>query len=569
MSTYYRRFKMHFLNYRVRILIGIAVCTLVGLAIWGMASLESYYRNITLATMPLQMLMMAVNAVVFVFLYMSVFRGGFSKMDNKKVKATDVNVRFSDVIGMDEAKEEAWEVVQLIKDHTRLKKIGGKILRGILMIGPPGCGKTYLAKAIATEAGLPYLSMSASEFVEIFVGVGASRVRKLFKQAAQLAYGFGGCIVFIDELDAMGRNRVFNQMGGGQETNSTLNQLLVQMDGLGGRQENVIVIGATNAAEDSMDPALLRPGRFDRKVYITRPGLEAREKVFEYYLGKVKHDADIDTKQLARKAIGKTPAEIENMIKESALIATRNGKDAVSYTEITEAIERIELGVKNKIKMNDREKTMTAYHETGHLMATFLMHPRDDVFKASIIPRKSSLGVVHPTPREEWFCEDREAILADIKVCVASYVAEKLKFGTTTNGVSGDFRAAMHFAHQMVWRFGMGPSGYVGDYHVIPENQLSEDVKRILNEDSNKILRECMKEVEEMLVKENKIFERFAHELLTKSELEYDDIEAIFAEYGKENPRTFAAKQNGKESSKPSDGGDSTKSKGDSPPKTA
>ena len=308
MSNYYRRLRMHFLNYRVRILVGIAVVTLIVLAIWGMASLESYYRNITLATMPLQMLLMAINAVVFVFLYMSVFRGGFAKLDTKKVKATDVNVRFTDVIGIDEAKDEAWEVVQLIKDHARLQKIGGKILRGILMVGPPGCGKTYLAKAIATEAGLPFLSMSASEFVEIFVGVGASRVRKLFKQAASLAYGFGGCIVFIDEMDAIGRHRKFNVWGGGQETDTTLNQLLVQMDGLGGRQENIVVIGATNAAEDSLDEALLRPGRFDRKVYITRPGLEGREKIFQYYLGKVKHEASIDVGHLARIAVGKSPA---------------------------------------------------------------------------------------------------------------------------------------------------------------------------------------------------------------------------------------------------------------------
>src|SRR3989338_7530037 len=268
-SNYYRRWKMHFLNYRARILIGIAVVVLIILAIWGMTSLESYYRNITLATMPMQMLLMAINAVVFVYLYMAVFRGGFSKMDKKTIKGTDVNVRFSDVVGIDEAKEEAWEVVQLIKDHSRVKLIGGKILRGILMVGPPGCGKTYLAKAIATEAGLPFLSMSASEFVEIFVGVGASRVRKLFKKARALAYGYGGCIVFIDELDAMGRNRVFNQFGGGSETNSTQNQLLVEMDGLGDREENVIIIGATNAQEDVLDPALLRPGRFARKAYIT------------------------------------------------------------------------------------------------------------------------------------------------------------------------------------------------------------------------------------------------------------------------------------------------------------
>src|SRR3990167_6220359 len=247
MSNSYRRLKMHFLNYRAKILIAFAAVILVILAIWGMMSLESYYRNITLATMPLQMLMVAMNAVIFVYLYLVVLRDGFAKFDRKSVNAKEVNVRFSDVIGMDAAKEEAWEVVQLIKDHARLKRVGGKILRGILMIGPPGCGKTYLAKAIATEAGLPFISMAASEFVEIFVGVGASRVRQLFQKARSLAYGFGGCIVFIDELDAMGRNRVFNQFGGGSETNSTQNQLLVEMDGLTGREENVIIIGATNA----------------------------------------------------------------------------------------------------------------------------------------------------------------------------------------------------------------------------------------------------------------------------------------------------------------------------------
>lgn len=539
MSNYYRRLKMHFLNYRTRILIAISVIILIILSVWGLASLESYYRNITLATMPINMLIMAVNAVVFVYLYMVVLQGGFSKMDKKNINAKDVNVRFQDVIGMDAAKEEAWEVVQLIKDHARLKRVGGKILRGILMLGPPGCGKTYLAKAIATEAGLPFLSMSASEFVEIFVGVGASRVRKLFKKARQLAYGFGGCIIFVDELDAMGRNRVFNQFGGGSETNSTLNQMLSEMDGLGGREENVVVIGATNASEDSLDPALLRPGRFDRKVYVVRPNLEDREKLFQYYLNKVKHDSSIDVSVLARKAIGKSPAEIENIVKESALIATRKGLDAVGYKEITEAIERIELGIKNKIKMNQKEKEMVAYHESGHLIITYLLHPRDDVFKASIIPRKGSLGVVHPTPREEWFVHDREALLADIKVCVASYVAEKMKFGTTTSGVSADFKQAMQIAHQMVWKLGMGSSGYIGDYSSIPENELSNDVKTKLNNDTNQVLQDCMKEAQDVLTREREILERFAHELLVKEELEYDEIEAIFSEYGKSNPRVF------------------------------
>lgn len=542
MSNGYRRLKMHFLNYRTRILVVLASVILVVLAVWGMMSLESYYRNITLATMPLQMLMVAMNAIIFVYMYLTVMRDGFSKMDNKNVKGSDVNVRFSDVVGIDEAKEEAWEVVQLIKDHARLKKIGGKILRGILMVGPPGCGKTYLAKAIATEAGLPFLSMSASEFVEIFVGVGASRVRKLFKKARSLAYGFGGCIVFIDELDAMGRNRVFNQFGGGSETNSTQNQLLVEMDGLDTQQESVIVIGATNAQEEVLDPALLRPGRFDRKVYIVRPGLEGREKLFQYYLSKVKHEASIDIGHLARKAVGKSPAEIENIIKESALIATRNGKDVISYKEITEAIERIELGVKNKIKIQDSEKQMTAYHEAGHLITIYFLHPTDDVFKASIIPRKTSLGVVHHQPREEYYSHDRDKLLADIKCAVAGYVAEKVKKGVTTTGVSADFSNAMKVAHFMVWKLGMGPSGYIGDYTAIPENELSETVKTKLNEDTNLILRECMREVEELLKHEKIIFERFAHELLVRQELEYDEIETIFAEYGKANPRAFEKK---------------------------
>ncbi len=539
--NFYRRFKMHFLNYRTKIIVISGVIALIVLSVYGMMSLESYYRNITLAQMPISILLVIVNSLVFVYMYAMVLQGGFTKMDKKSVNGKEVNIRFSDVIGIDEAKEECWEVVQLIKDHAKLKRIGGKILRGILMVGPPGCGKTYLAKAIATEAGLPFLAMAASEFNEVFVGVGSSRIRTLFKKARSLAYGFGGCIIFIDELDAMGRRREFNQFGG-SESNNTQNQLLVEMDGLTGNAENVIVIGATNAAEDILDPALLRPGRFDRKVYITKPGLDGREALFKYYLSKVKHEASIDVGRLARKAVGKTPAEIENVVKESALIATRNGKEVVSLKEISEAIERIELGVKNRIKMTDKEKEMTSYHETGHLIVGYLIHPRNDVFKASIIPRKGSLGVVHPQAVEEWFSQDRESLSADIKSYLAGYAAEKIKYGTTTSGVSSDFRGAMLIAHNMVWRLGMGPSGLVGDYTSIPENEISSDTKRVLNQDADKILKQCLQEVEELLKKENVLFERFAQELLHKGELEYDEIEAIFAEYGKVNPRKFSLK---------------------------
>lgn len=536
MSSYYRRLRMHWLEYKVKLLIAFAVLLLVGLSVWGLWSLESFYRQITLAQLPVTILIGGIHAIVFTYMYLVVLRGGFTKTDRKEVKGKEVNIRFSDVIGIDAAKEEAWEVVALIKDHVRLQQVGGKILKGILMIGPPGCGKTYLAKAIATEAGLPFISMAASEFVEIFVGVGASRVRSLFKKARSLAYGLGGCILFIDELDAMGKNRTYNQWGN-TETNSTQNQLLVEMDGLGAREENVIIIGATNAPEDTLDPALLRPGRFDRKVYIARPNLEGRQKLFDYYLGKVKHEAGIDTGVLARKSVHYSPAEIEAVVKESALIAIRNKKDIVSYKEITEAVERIELGFKTNVKMTPREKEMTAYHESGHLIVTYLLHPTDDVFKASVIPRRQSLGVVHRQPREELFNQSRDTMLANIKTCLAGYVAERIKFGVTTSGVSDDFRKAMMIAHGMVWVLGMGPTGMVGDFTAVPEQELSDEVKAKLNYDTNKILQECIREVEEVLKREATLLDRFAHELVQREELEYDEIEAIFTEYGKPNPR--------------------------------
>jgi len=300
---------------------------------------------------------------------------------------------------------------------------------------------------------------------------------------------------------------------------------------------------------------LVRPGRFDRKVYIIRPGLEGREKLFEYYLSKVKHDASVDVGHLARKAVGKTPADIENIIKESALLATRDGKDIVTYKEITEAIERIELGVKSRIKMTDREKEMTAFHEAGHLVTMFLLHPTKDVFKASIIPRKSTLGVVHGQPREEIFSDDRVTYIANIKTSLAGYVAERIKRGVTTEGVSSDFRSAMSTAHVMVWKLGMGPSGYVGDFSAIPEKELSETVKTRLNDDTNKILQQCIAEVDKLLTDEREILDRFAHELLQRQELEYDDIEQIFSEYGKANPRAFEEEKEKKKSAEKSSDG--------------
>lgn len=531
--AFIKKIRMFWSEYWVRILTIGGTILLIILSVWGLSSLESFYLHMTLATLPLQLIMVAMNALIFVYFYMTVFRGGFSKLEKISIKSQDVTVKFSDVIGIDEAKEEAWEVVELIKDRARLKTIGGKILRGILMSGPPGCGKTYLAKAIAAEAGIPFLSMPASGFTEIFVGVGSSRVRKLFKKARRLAYGYGGCIVFIDELDAIGRGRHFSFFGGGEETNTTQNQLLVEMDGLGDKDENVIVIGASNAPEEVFDKALLRPGRFDRKIYIDRPGLEGREKLFKYYLGKVKYDPSIDIARLARKSVYKTPADISNLVKEAALIATRNKKDVIGYKEITEAMERIDMGIKHRRKMTETERAMVAYHETGHLLVMYFLHPTDDVFKASIISRRDTLGVVYSQPREELFTQSREELLADIKVALGGYVAEKIKVGTTSTGVISDFQAATRLAHNMIWRLGMGGDGFLGDYSAIPEAQLSEKMKETLNAKTNEILNACVQDVERLLRDESALFDRFAKELLEKEELEYDEIEAIFAEYGK------------------------------------
>jgi len=536
-----RKLKIFFRNNKMWIIIGTILVSLIILSIYGLSKLESFYRTMTLATMPVQLILAFASAAAFVFMYMNFLRGGFGKVDKNKIESDKIRITFKEVIGLEGAKKEALEVVQLIKDRKQLQKIGGKIIKGLLLMGPPGCGKTLLAKAIATECNIPFISMAGSEFVEVFVGVGAKRVRDLFKKAREYAYTDGACIIFIDEIEVIGRGRTFSYMGGGEETNSTQNQLLVEMDGLESKHSNVIVIAATNANEEVLDKALLRPGRFDRKITITLPNLKDREELFKFYLKQVKVSPDIKTDKLAKKAVYKSPADIENVVKEAALIATRKQKESVDMSDISQAMERIELGLETHLEMTSKELEMIAYHEAGHAVALYLLHPTDDVFKITVKPRGSALGLVSHYPREELHTSNREKYIADIIVSLASHVAEKMKYGTTSSGVSADFKHAMQIANLMVWRIGMGNNGYVGDFSSIPQQLMSESLKEKLNNETIAILNSCYAKAGEFLKENWDAVDAIAKRLIIEKEMDFDDLEETLEKLGKKKPESVEA----------------------------
>jgi len=557
---FWKKIKFFFELYWIRIaltflglvlLTGVVAMILNGLRAWNES--ESFFRLSQLAAIPLQMFTWLIVGIVqgAVYTYMMYWmfykKGGrlFTQTTKKAISGEEIGITWNDVVGMDEAKQESLEVVKLITDRAALQRIGGKILKGLLMIGPPGCGKTYLAKAIATEAKLPFISMSGSEFVEMFVGVGAGRIRSLFTKARRLAGLNGGCIIFIDEIDAVGAQRAASPGFGGQtETNTTLNQLLVEMDGLKEKDLNVVIIGATNMPESFLDPALLRPGRFDRKIYVDKPNLEDREKLIAYYLKNVKYDeTSVKIGRLARITVGNTPADIANMIKEAALIAVRNKHSSIIMKDIDDARERIALGIKRRVKLTEKERLQTAYHEAGHAIITYLLVPTKDVFKITITPRGSTGGATWVPEREEVFIDDERQLSNEIKISLGSYAAEKIKLGYTTSGVGGDFATAMGIAHDMVWRLGMGRSGLIGDFHSLDFSSrtkgsflISEETKKTLDNDVQGIMQSCLREIIELLKKEQPLLDRLAGGLVEKEELDYDEIEAIFKEFGKTRP---------------------------------
>lgn len=547
--------KILFVSLLVVLIIGVIAFIMHGFKHYF--ALEEFSRRQIMGQMAILGLMfVCVNMVsgpLMIGIQFYFLQGGFATMGKSKITLANANVKWDEVIGMEGAKAEAWELVELLKDRAKVKAIGGKIIKGTIMLGPPGCGKTYLAKAIATECGLPLISATGSEFIGMFVGVGTARMKSLFKEARALAELHGGCLVFIDEIDSFARPRQADQgFGGTMDRNATINQFLTELDGLRKTENNIVVIAATNSSENELDPAIMRSGRFERKIHVTKPNLEDRKALFRFYLKHVKIAEDVDPDLLARKALWFSPADIEAMVREAGLIAMRDIREQITNKDLSTAYDRVMFGMKSNITLTPKEKEWTAYHEAGHAVIAYLCHPTNDVIKATIIPHKGMLGFVSQRPVEELHSKRKEDLLAEIKVALGSYAAEMLKFGSTSAGVGGglgsDFHTALTYANAMVYHYGMGKSGLIGDFGTLMGNgpfgsssMLSEQTKAKLEEDAQAILQSCLKEVQGLLEQNKSLFEDFAQQLLRKEELEYDEIVNIFNNYGVQPARLAAA----------------------------
>jgi len=384
---------------------------------------------------------------------------GFGKSKAKLLNENTARVTFEDVAGCDEAKQEVTEVIEFLRDPSKFTRLGGKIPKGVLLVGPPGTGKTLLARAIAGEAEVPFYSISGSDFVEMFVGVGASRVRDMFEQAKKSA----PCIIFVDEIDAMGRHRGAGIGGGNDEREQTLNQMLVEMDGFESN-EGVILVAATNRP-DVLDPALLRPGRFDRQVVVPRPDLLGRDQILKVHMRKVPLASDVDTKELARGTPGFSGADLANLVNEAALNAARFDRDKVTRADFETAKDKVMMGTERRsMLLSDEQKETTAYHEAGHTLVAKYLKNADPVHKVSIIPRGQALGITMQMPEEDRFNHDKEYLRDQISIMMGGRLGEELVLGQMTTGASNDFERATQLARSMVTQWGMsdemGPMVY-------------------------------------------------------------------------------------------------------------
>ncbi len=452
---------------------------------------------------------------------------GFGKSKARMLTEEQNKITFEDVAGVEEAKEEVGELVEFLRDPSKFQKLGGHIPKGVLMTGSPGTGKTLLAKAIAGEAKVPFFSISGSDFVEMFVGVGASRVRDMFEQAKKHA----PCIIFIDEIDAVGRQRGAGLGGGHDEREQTLNQLLVEMDGFEGT-EGVIVIAATNRP-DVLDPALLRPGRFDRQVFVPLPDIRGREKILKVHMRKVPMSDNVDASIIARGTPGFSGADLANLVNEAALFAARANKRTVDMSDFEKAKDKVIMGAERRsIVMPEKERTNTAYHESGHAVVAKSLPNTDPVHKVTIIPRGRALGVTMQLPTEDRYSHDRESLLSTIAVLMGGRIAEEVFMNQMTTGASNDFERATDLARNMVMRWGMsdlmGPRVY-GDNQ--SEVFLGRDVmthKNMSNTVAESVDMEIRRIIDEQYMRARKIIEdnREKVELMAKTLLEWETLNA-------------------------------------------
>jgi cell division protease FtsH len=483
-----------------------------------------------------------VPVVLFVLLWNWLFKkmgagGGMMQIGKSKAKVyieKKTGVTFGDVAGIDEAEEELVEVVEFLKHPQKYQRLGGHIPKGVLLVGPPGTGKTLLARAVAGEAGVPFFSISGSDFVEMFVGVGAARVRDLFGQAAQHAPS----IIFIDELDALGKARGMNLLASHDEREQTLNQLLAEMDGFDPNQ-GVIIMAATNRPE-ILDAALLRPGRFDRQVLVDRPDVKGREKILQLHAKKVKLAATVDLGVIAAKTPGFVGADLANIVNEAALLAARQGKESVETSDFDEAIERVIAGLQKKSRvMNPREKKTVAYHEAGHALVAELVPGTDPVNKISIIPRGvAALGYTQQLPTEDRYLMTRSELLARIYVLLGGRVAEEMVFGDISTGAQNDLQKATEIARTMVTQFGMSERlGLVAlegprtptflPVAMQAPREFSEETARIVDEEIKKLLVDAHVKVRDALSSHRQALEELAKLLLTKEVVERPELLAI------------------------------------------
>lgn len=501
----------------------------------GEAEKPSYLSILLINLLPI----LAIGFLLWFFMFRQVQGSNNRAMNFGKSKARlltkeDVKVTFKDVEGCKEAKEELVEVVQFLKDPTKFARLGAKIPKGVLLVGPPGTGKTLLAKAVAGEANVPFFSMSGSEFVEMFVGVGASRVRDLFEQGRRSA----PCIIFIDELDAVGRTRGAGYGGGHDEREQTLNQMLVEMDGFN-TDTRIIIFAATNRP-DVLDPALLRPGRFDRQIVVDLPDVKGREGIFRVHIAKIQHDPSIDLYHLARATPGFSGADIANMVNEAALIAARSDKPRVELKDFEEARDKVMMGPERRsILISEKEKVNTAYHEAGHTLMAILLKEADALHKVTIVPRGRSLGATWTLPSDGRYTLQRKKVIDEMSMLLGGRVAEEYKFGkeSITTGASNDIERVTELARKMVCEWGMsslGPISYgqkeqpifLGK-EIARHQDYSEETAKKIDEEVYRFVTEAYERTQKLLKSHVLKFEALAKELLEKESLDIDDMERI------------------------------------------